>query len=80
MNSPKPFKGFNRVVISYEGDAVSMERAIKMGFSPDVGFMRKDGWSLGAPSELEDVAFRLWADEWTHQIRKPDTKWTKLKT
>lgn len=78
MNSPRPFSGFNRVVISYEGDAVSMKRAFEMGIEPDVGYMRNDGWSLGAPKELEDVAFRMWADQWTHVIRKPETEWTKL--
>lgn len=80
MNEQKaiPFEGFSRVIINHEGEAVSMKRAFEMGFEPDVGFMRNDGWSLGAPAELEDAAFRLWADQWTHVIRKPQTEWVKL--
>lgn len=72
------FQGFDRVVINYEGEAVPMKRAIDMGFAPMVGFMRDDGWSLGAPEELENVAYRMWADEWTHTIKFPETEWTKL--
>ena len=73
-----PFEGFNRVLIDHEGSAVSMKKAIEMGFDPEVGFLRKDGWSLGAPKELENSAFRLWPDEWTHKIEYPQTEWVKL--
>lgn len=75
----KPFEGFNRVVINYEGEAWPATRAKQaLGISPEVGFMRNDGWALGAPKELEDVAYRLWADEWTHKISKGETEWTPI--
>lgn len=77
-DEPILFEGFDRVVINYEGEAVPMRRAIQMGILPEVGYMRNDGWSLAAPKELEDVAFRMWSDSWTHVIRKPQTYWTKL--
>jgi hypothetical protein len=78
MSEEKVFEGFSRVVIDHEGTAVSMRKAFEMGFSPDVGFMRGDGWSLGAPKELEYVAQRIWANEWKYKIEKPQTYWTKL--
>jgi hypothetical protein len=31
-------------------------------------FIRKDGWMLGALTELSRTAYELWADEWTHVI------------
>lgn len=73
------FEGFNRVVINYDGEATTERRAHEMGITPDVGFMRDDGWSLGAPADLEDVAFRLWADEWKYIIRKPQSEWSPIK-
>lgn len=33
---------------------------------PDVVFLRGDGWTLGAPAELAEDAYRSWAEEWTH--------------
>lgn len=75
----KPFEGFDRIVINYEGEAWSPRRAKEIGVLPDVGFLRDDGWALGAPKYLEDVAFRLWANEWTHRIDKPEICWKPLK-
>lgn len=69
------FDGFNRVLINEHGEAVSPRRANEMGIYPDLGFMRGDGWSLGAPKKLENVARSLWADEWTHLINFPQTEW-----
>ena len=74
----KPFEGFNRIVINNEGEAWDSARAMRFGIYADVGFMRNDGWALGAPKEFEDVAFRLWADEWKYVIRKNQTEWTPL--
>lgn len=73
------FKGFNRVVVSKEGDATTPKMALDQGISADVGFLRKDGWSLGTPREFEDVAFSLWEQEWTHFILKGDTHWRPLR-
>lgn len=75
----KPFNGFDRVVINYESEAWTPTRAEEiLDITPDVGFMRNDGWCLGAPKEFEDVAYRLWADQWTHMIKKPETEWSEL--
>jgi hypothetical protein len=78
MSDNPKFEGFSRVVINFDGEAVSHSKAEEMGVEPDVGFLRDDGWALGAPKELEDVAYRMWADKWTHIIRKPQTEWMKL--
>lgn len=73
------FEGFNRVIVNFEGEAWTPSRAAQIGVLPDVGFMRKDGWSLGAPKELESVAYRMWADEWVYKIEKPQSEWIKLR-
>ena len=58
-----------RVVVNREGEAWSFSRAFERGIKPDVIFIRNDGWTLGAPSSLEDVAFDLWKKDWTHFAR-----------
>ena len=55
--------GPDRVVINDEGEAVSMKR-LPEGISWDVIFIRSDGWTLGAPSHLIDVAEAIWQDLW----------------
>ena len=69
-NKELPFTGFDRVVIDFEGSAVSVSRAYEKGIEPVVGFRRSDGWSLGAPKNLESVAQRMWPNDWTHKIKK----------
>ena len=59
----------NRIVINAEGDAVPPDQAIKLGITWDVIFVRNDGWSLGAPHHLAEVANSLWVKEWVAQIR-----------
>lgn len=54
----------NRVVINEEGEALSPKRALEQGLAPDIIFVRKDGWMLGAPVQFENVAFKLWEKEW----------------
>lgn len=67
LRKPIPFAGFNRIVINEEGEALAPNRAINdLCISPHIAFMRNDGWVLGAPIELEAVAYRMWADQWTH--------------
>lgn len=54
-----------RVVIDKEGAAVTPFLAeSRHGVSPDIMFIRDDGWTLGAPLTLESVAFGLWSDKW----------------
>lgn len=58
MNGP------TRVLINqYEGRPPSVA-----DIKPDVVFLRKDGWSLGAPKHLIKYAEELWADEWVFVI------------
>jgi hypothetical protein len=66
-------EGMDRVVINEQGEAVGPHKAqYQMGIVVEVVFIRKDGWTLGAPKELESVAHKLWADEWIGLVRKPD--------
>jgi hypothetical protein len=39
--------------------------------NPDIVFVRDDGWTLGAPDYLENVAFELWEEDWWFFVRKP---------
>ena len=55
----------NRVVVDDQGTAVPHTRLLKV----DVVFVRDDSWTLGAPSELEDVARSLWSDMWVGEGR-----------
>jgi hypothetical protein len=64
--------GPSRVVISAEGEATTSRRAREEhGITPDVVFLRGDGWSLGAPWWFESIAYREWADEWVGYMRRP---------
>jgi len=68
-------KGPDRVVINDEGEALPWSRAHQIhNILPDVIFVRKDGWCLGAPISLEKTAFKMWADEWVYYARRPDVK------
>ena len=65
-------RGPDRVVISEEGEMVHWKVARdNHGIFPDVVFIRNDGWTLGAPAPLEDVARKLWEHDWLGLIRKP---------
>jgi len=57
--------GPDRVVINTAGEAVPPLRARRdHNVYPDIIFARDDGWMLGAPFALQEVAERMWADEW----------------
>lgn len=70
---------FNRVVVNADGLSYSMDRAEEAGIVPTVGFKRADGWSVGAPDELEVVAHKLWSKWWTHFTRAPDWEWRPIR-
>lgn len=62
-----------RVIYNEHMDATTSERARSLyGVSPDIIFLRDDGWSLGAPAHLEYEAYRTWQNEWTAFARKGD--------
>jgi len=41
---------------------------------PDIIFIRKDGWSLGAPDHLADKAEHLWTGSWIGVLIRPNTE------
>lgn len=67
-------RGPDRVVINREGEALGSRRAREMGVTPDVIFIRDDGWSLGAPARLRGVAESMWRDQWAGVLTRPETK------
>lgn len=68
--------GPDRVVFSGDGEATTPKRAREeYNVIPTVIFIRKDGWSLGAPEEFRRVAHDLWGDEWVMVMTWDGTKW-----
>jgi hypothetical protein len=58
-------EGPNRVVINAEGEGVSPRRALEeFGVTPDITYIRNDGWSLGAPAAFARIAESMWQKEW----------------
>jgi hypothetical protein len=66
--------GPSRVLINKDGEALPPSRAKERGHTYSVVFVRDDGWSLGAPKNLEAVAQSMYPEEWIGVIRLPDTK------
>lgn len=67
--------GPDRVVIDGSGEAVPSRQAReRYGIAPDVIFIRRDGWSLGAPLNLSNMAERMWSDDWIGVLCRPDTR------
>jgi len=64
--------GPTRVVISEDGSAVSPKRAKEAyRITPDVVFIRDDGWSLGAPKRFADIAEAIWENKWRGVLLRP---------
>ncbi len=58
-----------------DGLAVSSKRGREYyDIEPDIIFIRKDGWSLGAPAQWANAAEATWADEWVAVLLKPSTE------
>jgi hypothetical protein len=63
----------DRVVIDEHGEAKSAMRAQEEhSISPDIAFIRNDGWTLGAPKSFNDVAFKMWSGEWMFYAEAPN--------
>lgn len=66
-------RGPNRVLVPCRGggtEGVPSSRARRdHGIYPEVIFIRRDGWSLGATRKHEAEAFSMWRDEWSGFIR-----------
>jgi hypothetical protein len=63
----------DRVLVSEEGDAVTLARALSMDIRPDYVFERNDGWILSAPWHLAKAAQSLWEGHWV-KIREVTDK------
>ena len=71
--------GPDRVVISRDGEAISSRRAReRLYIVPSIIFIRSDGWSLGAPSHFEGVAYGLWKNEWAGFVRNTSTTYEHM--
>jgi hypothetical protein len=46
-----------------------------MGILSDVIFIRDDGWSLGAPTDLIQVAHDLWPEQWAAVVNVQTRNW-----
>ena len=63
----------DRVVVNVHGLSFRANTAFEVhGVCAKIIFIRDDGWSLGAPSEFEHVAYRLWMNQWREFRRFPD--------
>ena len=81
-NMPALGPGFypTRVVVDDEGLGANSKRArFEYNIIPDIVFLRDDGWTLGAPTQFETVAYRLWQAEWTHFVRRPHSIWVPIR-
>jgi hypothetical protein len=68
--------GPDRVVVGQSGEATTPQRAREeYRVVPTVIFIRKDGWSLGAPEQFRRVAASLWTDEWVAKLVWDGAKW-----
>jgi hypothetical protein len=66
--------GPDRVVVNVDQEAVSPRRAREEhGINPDVVFIRRDGWMLGAPARFAAAAFGAWSDHWIGFVKRPET-------
>ena len=67
-------RGPDRVIVGPEGTATRPRRALEdHGIMPTIIFIRDDGWTLGAPADLEGVAFAMWREEWVAFMRQGAT-------
>lgn len=72
-------RGPDRVLVGASGEALPSARALELfGLVPSVVFIRNDGWTLGAPSELERAAYLLWAGEWVAKMERCEGRWVHV--
>lgn len=55
-------QGPTRVIINEDG--IGVPPCMAKNVSVDIIFIRNDKWSLGAPKEFEEVAYKMWPDTW----------------
>ncbi|KKM72975.1 hypothetical protein LCGC14_1415050, partial [marine sediment metagenome] len=64
--------GPDRVIINDAGEGIPPDKALKMEITPDIIFIRNDGWSLGAPQKFESIAHKMWEGDWEYFVRFPE--------
>lgn len=63
----------NRIVIGADGEAWNPRTAKAVyRITPQILFIRNDGWVLAAPLQYEHVAFNLWEGQWQKFQREND--------
>ena len=72
-------RGPDRVLLDEEGTATSARRAREEhNTSPEVVFVRNDGWCLGAPAHLENAARATWEGRWVARTTPPFETFERL--
>lgn len=65
-----------RVIVDEQYTGASPRHAAALGVFPDVIFVRRDGWTLGAPSRLATKAWNVWIGHWVEKWeRTSDGAW-----
>jgi hypothetical protein len=71
--------GPGRVVINADGEAITPFRARQEhDVIPSIMFVRQDGWTLGAPQEFEEIAYRMWAEDWIGFTALPNKQFRSI--
>lgn len=63
--------GPQRVMIDEHEARPAKRAAVFHRITPEIIFIREDGWTLGAPLRLAAAAERLWADQWVAVMFNP---------
>ena len=64
--------GPTRVIVNRDGKGMTPKRAREFhGITPDIVFIRDDGWSLGAPKRFADIAEKIWENKWKGVLLRP---------
>lgn len=67
--------GPTAMIVNKRGVSTTPELAEQIyGLVPAVVFLRDDGWSMGAPKDLEEVAKKLWKKHWVAFAYSPFTE------
>lgn len=53
-----------RVIQHENGACLSGAQAVERGLPWEIVFIRDDGWSLGAPAQLQNPAEEMWQNQW----------------
>lgn len=68
-----------RVIVHRDGLGVTPARAWdEHRIEPSVIYVRNDGWSLGAPAHLSNVAFATWAGKWVEKWVRQGGVWVQV--